>query len=200
MKRKRSENVKKRDLFVLKEIKSLKQDHPFWGYRRVWAYLKYQKELVLSRNRIYRIMKENSLLVPKNKVLKAKRTLNRPKPRGYRINQFWGIDMTKVYIQNSGWIYVHIVIDWFTKEVLSCHISNTSTTKDWAICVNESVNKCFPRGIDLAEKCPQLISDNGCQPTSKSFMQYCYALGIKQIFTSWNNPKGNADTERFFEP
>ena len=27
-------------------------------------------------------------------------------------------------------------------------------------------------------------------------MQACSTLGIKQIFTSWSNPKGNADTER----
>ena len=29
-------------------------------------------------------------------------------------------------------------------------------------------------------------------------MQTCSELKIKQIFTTWNNPKGNADTERFF--
>ena len=27
-------------------------------------------------------------------------------------------------------------------------------------------------------------------------MKACAALGIKQVFTSWSNPKGNADTER----
>ena len=27
-------------------------------------------------------------------------------------------------------------------------------------------------------------------------MKTCSELNIKQIFTSWNNPKGNADTER----
>lgn len=27
-------------------------------------------------------------------------------------------------------------------------------------------------------------------------MQSCSTLGIKQIFASWSNPKGNADTER----
>ena len=27
-------------------------------------------------------------------------------------------------------------------------------------------------------------------------MKFCSELGIKQIFTSYNNPKGNADTER----
>ena len=41
-----------------------------------------------------------------------------------------------------------------------------------------------------------LFSDNECQPTSLSYMQACSTLEIKQIFTSWSNPKGNADTER----
>ena len=29
-------------------------------------------------------------------------------------------------------------------------------------------------------------------------MEECRILGIKQIFTSYNNPKGNAETERYF--
>ena len=41
------------------------------------------------------------------------------------------------------------------------------------------------------------MSDNGCQPTALSFMQACGRMGVKQAFTSYNNPKGNADTERF---
>ena len=44
----------------------------------------------------------------------------------------------------------------------------------------------------------KLISDNGCQPTSGAYMKACSQLKIKQIFTTWNNPKGNADTERVF--
>jgi putative transposase len=40
------------------------------------------------------------------------------------------------------------------------------------------------------------MSDNGCQPTSLAFMKACSTLGIQQAFTSYNNPKGNADTER----
>ncbi|MDQ7031551.1 MAG: integrase core domain-containing protein, partial [Desulfonauticus sp.] len=41
-----------------------------------------------------------------------------------------------------------------------------------------------------------LISDNGSQPTSVSFMKSMRTLGIRQIFTSYDNPKGNAETER----
>ena len=41
----------------------------------------------------------------------------------------------------------------------------------------------------------QLISDNGSQPTSESFHERCKILGIEQIFTSYGNPRGNAETE-----
>lgn len=40
------------------------------------------------------------------------------------------------------------------------------------------------------------MSDNGSQPTSLKFMTEIAALGILQAFTSYWNPKGNADTER----
>ena len=40
------------------------------------------------------------------------------------------------------------------------------------------------------------MSDNGCQPTSLRFMKACADLKVDQTFTSYNNPKGNADTER----
>jgi putative transposase len=41
-----------------------------------------------------------------------------------------------------------------------------------------------------------LMSDNACQPTAQAFMAACSTLGLHQAFTSDNNPKGNADTER----
>jgi hypothetical protein len=40
------------------------------------------------------------------------------------------------------------------------------------------------------------MSDNGCQPTALAFMKACSTLGIQPAFTSDNNAKGNAVTER----
>jgi hypothetical protein len=39
-----------------------------------------------------------------------------------------------------------------------------------------------------------LMADDGCQPTSLAFMRACAAMGIRQAFTSYGNPKGNAST------
>ena len=58
-----------------------------------------------------------------------------------------------------------------------------------------AVNQQFPDGA--RDKGLNLMSDNGCQPTSISFMKACSTLGVHQAFTSYGNPKGNADTERF---
>lgn len=52
----------------------------------------------------------------------------------------------------------------------------------------------FPEGVRGSGL--YLISDNGSQPTSTSFMRDMANLGIKQISTSYDNLKGNADTER----
>ena len=42
-----------------------------------------------------------------------------------------------------------------------------------------------------------LMSDNGSQPTSKRYEKELETLGIHHVTTSYNNRKGNADTERF---
>ncbi|MFQ6032381.1 MAG: integrase core domain-containing protein [Candidatus Zixiibacteriota bacterium] len=57
-----------------------------------------------------------------------------------------------------------------------------------------AVNSEFPQGV--RGKGLKLISDNGSQPTSTSFMEDMATLEVEQIFTSYDNPKGNADTER----
>lgn len=57
-----------------------------------------------------------------------------------------------------------------------------------------AINNEFPAGVRGHGL--KLISDNGSQPTSVSFMKEMTTLEIEQIFTSRNNPKGNAETGR----
>jgi putative transposase len=73
-----------------------------------------------------------------------------------------------------------------------------SKTDDWLDALESAVNNRFPEGIREALNGQELflLSDNGCQPTSQRFMMNCSLLGVKQIFTTWCNPKGNSDTER----
>jgi putative transposase len=195
VRRQRSHRVQRRDQQLLPRIEQLKADHPAWGYRRVWAYLKYRDELPVNKKRIYRLLQEHRLLAHQTRRLRATRTPTRSKPRAQRPNELWGIDMTKILVPSWGWVYLHVVLDWASKKIVGYELSLRSKTADWLSTLRAAINAQFPGGI--REGAPlRLVSDNGCQPTSVGFMQECRQLGIQQIFTSYDNPKGNADTER----
>ena len=93
-------------------------------------------------------------------VHKAKRKPQRSKPRADKPRQYWGIDMTKFMVSSIGWVYLVIVLDWYTKKIVGWNLSLRSRATEWK------------EAKDMAR------------------------LGIEQIFTSYDNPKGNADTER----
>lgn len=179
---------------LVEKIKKIRGDHLFWGYRRVKAYLKRQYGITVSYNRTYRLMKKHELLVDRKRY-KAKRTPRKDKPKPAKSNKWWGIDMTKFYINSFGWVYLVIVLDWYNKKVVGYKLGLRSKAGDWIEALNMAVDNNCPLGsreYDL-----HLMSDNGSQPTSEKFENAATLLGIKHITTSYSNPKGNADTERF---
>lgn len=180
---------------VLAAIFEIKAVQPCWGYRHVTAYLRYDLGMAVNRKRVLRLMRENDLLVKKPMHhLRASRTPQRGKLRASAPNEVWGTDMTKIMVDGFGWIYVVIVLDWYTKQIVGCHIGLRSRTQEWLTALDRGLNRQFPDGIRGHKL--KLVSDNGSQPTSKRYTETCRQLGIEQIFTSYNNPKGNADTER----
>jgi len=179
---------------LLEKIKEIKADHLYWGYRRIWAYLKYKEHYSISPGRVYRLMKTHNLLV-EVKRYKAKRTPQKEKPRATEINQWWGIDMTKFYINSFGWVYLVIVIDWYSKMVVGYKLNVRSKSDDWIEALQEAIELRCPKGS--REYSINLMSDNGSQPTSLKFESFTQLMGINHITTSYCNPKGNAETERF---
>ena len=96
MTRRTSEAVAKRNAVVVQRIQTLKAAHPFWGYRRIWAHLRFVDGLLVNKKQVLRLMRQHGLLVKANPRLKATRTPSRSKPRPTAPQQWWGIDMTKV--------------------------------------------------------------------------------------------------------
>jgi putative transposase len=196
MKRRVSEAVEERNSPVVARIRELKADHPFWGYRRIWAHLNYVDSLEINRKRVFRLMQKHELVVKPDTRLKAIRTPQRSKPRPTRPRQWWGIDMTKVLVEGFGWMYTVVVLDWYTKKIVGYYTGTQCRSCHWLEALNDAVNREFRDGV--RDSALSLISDNGSQPTSVAFMKACREMGINQAFTSYGNPKGNADTERVF--
>jgi len=102
MSRRASVAVAKRNESVVQRIQTLKAEHPFWGYRRMWAHLRFVDGPQINKKRVLRLMRQHGLLVKANPRLKATRTPGRSKPRPTAPNQWWGIDMTKVMVEPLG--------------------------------------------------------------------------------------------------
>lgn len=110
--------MRQRDEGLLPRIQGLKAEHPFWGYRRIWAYLHFVEGLSVNKKCVLRVMREHNLLVKPNPKLKAKRTQSRSKPRPTKPHEWWGIDMTKVMVEDFGWVDIVLVLDWYTKKIV----------------------------------------------------------------------------------
>jgi transposase-like protein len=89
MRRKESELIAERNSPVVERIKALKAEHPFRGYRRIWANLRYIDELEINKKRVLRLLQKHDLLVKPHTKLKAVRTPPRSKPKPHRANQWW---------------------------------------------------------------------------------------------------------------
>jgi putative transposase len=104
--------VGQHDAALLPRSQALKAEHPCWGYRRIWAYLRFVEQLPVNKKRIWRLMHEHHLLVPPHLRLQAKRTPGCSQPKPVRPHEWWGLDMTKVLVEGVGWSHSVLVLDW----------------------------------------------------------------------------------------
>jgi transposase InsO family protein len=180
------------DAALLERIRAVTEGHPFWGYRRVWAWLRYREGLLVNKKRVYRLMREAGLTVKRARHA-ATRT-PRSKPRATRPRQSWGIDMTKFLIPALGWAYLVVVLDWYTKKIVGWDLALRGRRPEWEAALAMGVHAEFPHAVRGAGL--KLVSDNGSQPTATGFIAAMSVLGIELVFTIYDNPKGNAETER----
>jgi putative transposase len=183
---------------LLPQIQALKAEPPVWGDRRLWADLRFMEQLPIPKKRVLRPMREPPLPVPAHLRLNARRTPTASQPKPTRPDEWWGMDMAKVWVSGFGWVAVVVVLDGDTTKVVGDDAGLRCTAQQWLEAVDMAVNGQFPngaRGQRLA-----LLCENGCQPTSGASLEACTTLEIRQALTSDNNPKGHADPERLMRP
>jgi putative transposase len=84
--------------------------------------------------------------------------------------------MTKFIIPDLGWAYLVIVLDWFSRKVEGWQLSWRCCTQEWREALEEAVLQELPHRV--RGHGPKLISDNGCQPSSRSFLKMTATLDI----------------------
>ena len=79
--RQRALRVPRRDEDLRPHIRALKTAPPCWGSRRLWAYRSFVERLPVTKTRLLRVMREQTLLVRPNRPRTAQRPPSRQQPQ-----------------------------------------------------------------------------------------------------------------------
>ena len=148
----------------------------------------------VNRKTVLRIMREEGLTRPK-----IWRRPHRPKRvekmRPARPNQGWQIDMTSFQLSDLTALYLVLVTDCCTREIVGWTLGRNSPATEWISAVRMALEA---RGLTTKKACGDLVlrSDNGSQPCSKKFVEYLSTTGITGQYTGYNAPDDNAYVER----
>ena len=191
--------MKIKDRQVLLGIKSVIKDRPTYGYKRVTAL--YNRERVRrglekhNKKRIYRIMKESGLLLPKTGKNRAVHK-GTGKVMTLHSNTRWCSDCFEVHCFNGEKVYVSFVLDTCDRQVLSwVAFSRPLLSEDIQALMISAVEGRF-RGC-RTEREIEFLSDRGSIYRAYNVQVLARRLGLKSCFTRAYSPESNGMAEAF---
>lgn len=168
--------------------------HRTFGHRRIWALLRKRHGVKVNRKTVLRIMQEEKLTRPKiwHRPWRPKRI---EKVCATKLNESWQIDMTSFQLSDMTPLFLVVVIDCFSREIVGYTLDRRCRAREWVSALRQALEM---RVITTKAEAATLTvrSDNGAQPCSKAFVEYMGATGIRGEYTGYNAPDDNAYIER----
>ncbi len=161
-----SDEKEEKDLADLKLILTVLQEIPFYGYRKVSRKL-LPEHPDMTRKRVRRLMRRFGLraIYPKMNLSKGRKEhkkypyLLRDKVILYP-NQVWASDITYLKLP-GGTVYLVVILDLYSRKILSWRLSNTMDTDFCVEALNEALEEYGEPAI--------FNTDQGSQFTSSRF-------------------------------
>lgn len=116
------------DLLVTR-MHALIQQHPTYGYRRIWAILRFHDGLVINRKRVYRLMRRQRWLLYQRRVTPKPRVTHR-RSIAAGPNERWAMDVTHIACGADGWAHLTTVIDCYDREIVGFELAVRSRAKE----------------------------------------------------------------------
>ena len=176
-------------------LRQLIQQHPTFGYRRLWVLLRSQNGIIVNRKAVYRIVKQKRWFVHQRS------STPRPRVRGWvsrasRSNERWAMDVTHIPCGHDGWAHLAAVIDCHDRELIGYELALRSRAQEAERAVEAACLQRF--GTLRPIGAPVLRSDNGLIFQSRRFRQACRDYRLQQEFITPYTPEQNGMIERFF--
>ena len=183
------------DLKLMRLMDEIHLRRPFLGIRRITDELHGLGNLV-NRKRVWRLMRKMGVqaIYPKPNLSKAN-TKHKIYPyllRELKIdrpNQVWATDITYIPM-SKGFVYLTVIMDWYSRRILSWRISNSLDT---GFCVDALEEALYHHGK------PEIFnSDQGSQYTSEAFTDVLKANDIRISMDGKGAWRDNVFVERLW--
>ena len=184
------------DELLAERLRKLIEEHPTYGYRHLWALLRYRDGVQVNRKAVYRVLKLKGWLVHQRRFTPRPRVHGRVS-KADRSNERWAMDVTHVPCGRDGWAHLAAVIDCHDREVIGFEFALRGRAKEAERALEEA---CIERFGTLRPDgpTPTLRSDNGLILQSRRFRAACRSYGLGQEFITPYTPEQNGLIERFF--
>lgn len=194
--KKRSErSVPDKDVILLELLDAEYTRHPFYGSRRMTAWLR-ECGHQINRKHVQRLLNKLGLAAmapgPHTSKAKPEHKIYPYSLRGMPIirpQQVWSTDITYVRL-TRGYVYLVAIMDWYSRKVLAWRLSNTMET---GFCVD-----CLEEAIRQYGKPEIFNSDQGAQFTSERFTKVLKSHGITISMDGRGRAMDNIFVERLW--
>lgn len=167
------------------------------GYKKIHARLRHGRGLVVGRNRVLRLMRQEGLLAPTRRVHKRGDKAHRGTIIPAAANLMWGTDGTKFWTEEEGWCWFFGALDHFVGDVVGHNVAKVGDRFAALEPIRQGVVKHYGAfGADVAVGL-SLRHDWGTQYTSDDFQGEIKHLGIESSPAYVREPQCNGCAERF---
>jgi putative transposase len=183
------------DAVLAARLQRLITQHPTFGYRRLWALLRFREGLRINRKAVYRVLAVKGWFVTQRATTPRPRVQGR-RSRASRSNERWAMDVTHIDCGADGWAHLAAVIDCHDRELVGYEFARRGRAKEAeraleAACIDR-LGTLRPDGGT-----PLLRSDNGLIFQSRRFRAACKDYRLRQEFITPYTPEQNGMIERF---
>jgi len=186
------------DAGLLTAIRADLDASPFTGegHRKVWARLRIVGGLRVSRARVLRLMRENSLLSPHRRP-QGEPVLHDGSIITDRPNEMWGTDGIRIETVDEGWVWVFAAVDHFDACCVGIHAVKIGNRFAALQPIAQGLRTEFGATGAEAGRGLTLRMDHGTQYTADDFLNQVRFWGVAPSFAFVAEPQTNGVAERF---
>jgi len=169
-------------------LKALAEKRRRFGYRRLWVLLRREGHTV-NRKRVYRLYKQERLMVRRRGGRKRAIGVRSPMPLPLGPNQRWSLDFVHDQMTDGRRLRILTVVDDYTRECLAL-VADTSIS---GIRVARELDKI----IAVRGRPGGIVSDNGTELTSTAILAWSDRQKVAWHYIAPGKPVQNAFIESF---